>query len=238
MMSGKEKLYFLLNRIYDQRVLTPSGQPILIHPLGDLNGNYPDLELLMLLKKLQDDLKVLKVTRTPLSEEEKGYYPRYEDDYFGLELLPAFDEYLTQIQNEPEYQNYSSRRPTSSKPTVTQPTPTDTTLDIIYEVTYTKAREVLINDFFQLAKPNFDNENDLVFQFLYDNPNKKWTLKELQEKVGNITKSLHKIVENLGFVGDFKKAFFDVSETAICFKNPITKAELEKLGIKQIRLPR
>ncbi len=51
-MIGKEKIYFLLNKIDDQRILTPSGQPVLIHPFGDLKGHYPDVELLMLLKKL------------------------------------------------------------------------------------------------------------------------------------------------------------------------------------------
>lgn len=237
MLTGKDKLYLLLTRIEDKRVITASGQPILIHPMGDLNGEYPNIELMLLFKKLQDDEKVLRVTRTPLSEEEKGYNPRYEDDYYGLELLPAWGDYFLKIQQEPEYQKFPP-----SRTSVEQPEPEKqnsiTESDVVYKITYTKAREVLINDLFQLAKPNFDNENDLVFQFLYGNPNKKWTLKEIQEKVGNITKTLHKIVENLGFVGDFKKVFFDVSETAICFKNPITKSELEKLGIRQIRLPR
>ena len=97
MMTGKEKLYFLLNRIDDKRVLTPIGQAILIHPMGDLSGNYADVELMMLFKKLQDDEKVLKVTRVP--EAKDGWSLRnYEDDYYGLELLPVFDEYFTKIQ--------------------------------------------------------------------------------------------------------------------------------------------
>lgn len=236
-MSGKEKLYFLLNRIDDQRVLTPSGQPILIHPIGDLRGYYPDLELLMLLKKLQDDLKVLKVTRTPLSDEERGYDSRYEDYYFGLELLPTFDEYFTQIQNEPEYQNYSSRKPASTKPPETQPTPSNSTTDIVYEITYTPSREILLNKTYQLAKPNFNTENDLVFTFLYKNPHKTYTRVQLEEQIKTkLTKDFHKIVENLGFKGDLRRMFFSVSETSITFKNPITQEDLEALGIQKIKI--
>ncbi len=237
-MSGKEKLYFLLNRIDDQRVLTPSGQPILIHPMGELAGNYPDLELLMLFKKLQDDEKVLKVTRTPLSEEEKGYNPRYEDDYFGLELLPAFDEYFAKIQNEPEYQEFTDKKPASrpQEPT-TKVNRTKAELDVICWVTFTQTREILLNNVFLIGKPDFDSENEVVFGYLYNNPNKTITLDELKKELKrDITKTLHKIVENLGFRGDIKNLFFSISKNSIKFKKQITQKDLEELGLKRIRL--
>lgn len=110
MLSGKQKLYFLLNRIDEKRAITPAGQPILIHPMGELVGHYPDLELLMLFKKLQDDEKVLRVTKTPPQGDER-WNPSYDDDYYGLELQPAFDEYFLKIQNEPEYQDFSGKKP-------------------------------------------------------------------------------------------------------------------------------
>jgi hypothetical protein len=34
-MTGKEKLYFLLDAIEDARPLAPSGQPVLIHSAGE-----------------------------------------------------------------------------------------------------------------------------------------------------------------------------------------------------------
>ncbi len=35
-MTGRKKLYFLLNRIDDARELAPSGQPLKIHATHDL----------------------------------------------------------------------------------------------------------------------------------------------------------------------------------------------------------
>jgi hypothetical protein len=110
-MTGKEKLYFLLNRINDKRVLTASGQPVLIHPQGDLRGHYPRVELLLLLKKLQDDEKVIKVVRFPVPKEERYIY-QYEDDYYGIEVLPTFDKYFQKVQQEPEYQEFTGKKPT------------------------------------------------------------------------------------------------------------------------------
>jgi len=43
MMSGKEKIYFLLNRIDDARAITPKGEPVKIHATHDLNNNYRGL---------------------------------------------------------------------------------------------------------------------------------------------------------------------------------------------------
>lgn len=111
--------------------------------------------------------------------------------------------------------------------------------ELTYEISFTKSREILLNKTFRLAKPDFDSENEIVFGFLYEHPNKKYTKEEIELEVKRkITKSIHKIVENLGFRGDLKKVFIDATKTAICFRNPITKADLEKLGVTQIRLPR
>src|SRR3989344_1704251 len=117
MMSGKEKLYFLLNRIDDARIITPSGQPILIHPTGNLSNNYTVVELSQLFTKLEKDEKVLKV----LKEAASGYmvlnldpYRDFEDGCYHLEILPNFDDYLLKIQQEPEYQEFTGKNPASS----------------------------------------------------------------------------------------------------------------------------
>src|SRR3989344_1026257 len=114
MMSGKEKLYFLLNRIDDARIITPSGQPILIHPTGNLSNNYTVVELSQLFTKLEKDEKVLKV----LKEAVSGYmvlnldpYRDFEDGCYHLEILPNFDDYLLKIQQESEYQEFTGKKP-------------------------------------------------------------------------------------------------------------------------------
>ncbi len=245
MMTGKEKVYFLLSRIEDKIVLTPKGQPILIHPANDLNNNYSIVELSQLFAKLEKDEQILKV----LKESARGLsasldpYVDFEDGCYHLEVLPRFDEYFAKIQLEPEYQEFSGKRPANqSKPTPSDEPKQDKqpkadVTNVVYEITYTGSREILLNKIFQIAKPDFDSENDLVFDFLYKHPNKKYTLKEIEEGIGNkLGKTLHKIVENLGFKGDLRKIFIDVSGTSICFKNPITKDDLEKIGITRIKL--
>src|SRR3989344_5836334 len=298
MMSGKEKIYFLLNRIEDKRVLTPAGQPILIHPANDLNNNYSIVELSQLFAKLEKDEQILKV----LKESARGLsasldpYADFEDGCYHLEILPRFDEYFAKIRLEPEYQEFTGKKPpvkqtqpnasrieslyekiaevdeqirirrdalakaqssindnpfyseatrtghlakleqqaqmdignfikqkeayltelnlrktdTQTPKQQEQPSKTEnkSTTERVYEITYTGSREILLNKIFQIAKPDFDRENDLVFDFLYKHPNKKYTLKEIEEGIGNkLGKTLHKIVENLGFKGDLRKIF-------------------------------
>jgi len=41
-MTGKEKLYFLLDIIGDIRAIAPTGKPLIIDPMNDLNDNIRD----------------------------------------------------------------------------------------------------------------------------------------------------------------------------------------------------
>ena len=117
--------------------------------------------------------------------------------------------------------------------------PRDQRAGVVYEVKYTQAREILINEFL-LANLDFNSENDNVFDYLYKNPNKIVGVAELEKRLGgtSLKKSLHKIVENLGFVREIKRAFFDISKHSIRFRNPLTSKELEELGIPRLRFPR
>ena len=83
MMTGKKKVYFLLNRIEDKIVLTPKGQPILIHPANDLNNNYSIVELSQLFAKLEKDEQILKVLKESARGLSASLDP-YEDFEDGL----------------------------------------------------------------------------------------------------------------------------------------------------------
>lgn len=111
--------------------------------------------------------------------------------------------------------------------------------EIAYKITFTSKREIVLNDNFLLSKLDFDSENEVVFGVLYANPNKKHTVEQLEKATGRkLTKTLHKIVENLGFTGDLKTLFIDTSKNSIRFRNPITTNELNELGITHIKFPR
>ncbi|KKP92825.1 MAG: hypothetical protein UR98_C0017G0017 [Parcubacteria group bacterium GW2011_GWA1_36_12] len=240
-MTGKEKLYFLLNKIEDTRVITPSGQPVLIHPYKDLVSKYSDVELIQIFTKLENDEKVLKVLKTPAARPNSSFFDPYtdpEDEYFYLDILPAFDDYFAKVQQEPEYQEFSGRKPPQTPPDVQgEMSIPETSQEVIYEVKYsTKTREILINNFL-LSRPNSFSENDEVFEYLYNNPNKEISVEEIETSLRKeLTKKFDKTLENLGFVGKLRTVFFKVSKDKIIFINPATKKDLEELDIKFLKL--
>lgn len=104
---------------------------------------------------------------------------------------------------------------------------------IIYEVQYNDIdREIKVNGEF-ITHLQLNKENDLVFDYLFNHPNKKITKGEIEDAVKiKLTKSLNDIVKNLKFYGMGRTIFFpSLTKTTIEFRNPITLHELKKRGI-------
>ncbi len=350
MMIGKEKIYFLLDAIDDARAITPSDQPLVIDPTNDLNRRYRDIELAQLFTKLEKDERVLKVLKAPSRTKEIDIienldpYDHADDGCWHIELLPAFDNYFLKIQQEPEYQEFTGKKPPFQKKTklsrkalekiwgilqeiedkrgirsagedipVQQvhlskvkndreaKAASDERLNILkklenedkaiidirwpkgfhqfgylkigdryfealnyykeeykkaandyqqsqeqekadinsiaYEVKYSdKVREILINNFL-LAKPDFNSENDNVFSYLYRNANRAVKIEELEQHIGGkLKKTIHNILRDLGFTGNFTKTFFSASKNGVIFRNPITYQDLKELGINRLKI--
>lgn len=350
MINGKDELYFLLNRIDDIKARTVSGRPLIIDPTNDLNQNYRDIELKQWFTKLEVDEKVLKILKAPSRTKEIDIvedldpYEHADDGCWHIELLPAFNKYFLAIQEEPEYQEFTGKKPpvraklrlsrkslekiwtvlqeiedkrgiTSVQDEISIPQVhfnkahnereaiaySDERLNIlkkleneekaikevrwpndfhqyvflkitdkypevfsyyekeykniakdyqknqedkkvnedaiVYEVKYSeKNREILINGFL-LAKPDFNRENEIVFTFVYKHANERLTKRKIEiDNDIRLLKELPKIVENLGFTGDLKKVFFDVSSEGILFRNPITRKDLDELKIIVLKL--
>lgn len=84
-------------------------------------------------------------------------------------------------------------------------------------------RRILLNGDILMAKPDFNSENEIVFKYLYEHPNTVISKDKIESDIKvPISKTFHKIVENLGFTGGFKQLFFDISAESIRFKNPVT----------------
>lgn len=108
--------------------------------------------------------------------------------------------------------------------------------DPMYEVRYSeKNREITINNFL-LKKPDFDSENERFFTYVYANANKRIDTKELNASGVVLKKTLHKVIENLGFTAQLKGVFFDVSKDSVRFKNPVSKSDLNDKGVKYLDL--
>lgn len=116
-MTGKEKLYFLLDAIDDAKTIAPNSQPLIVDPANDLNRRIRDIELKQLFTKLQDDEKVLSVIQAPSSIlsvaiiEDLDPYDHVDDGCWHVKLLPKFDSYYLKIQYEVEYQEFTGKKP-------------------------------------------------------------------------------------------------------------------------------
>ena len=83
-----------------------------------------------------------------------------------------------------------------------------------------------------IASPNLNSTNDNAFQILFSNPGRTFSLAELRNEARDPTiADLHKMVENLRFRGDLKRAFFRVSKGAVRFERTATLGRLATLGI-------
>lgn len=118
----------------------------------------------------------------------------------------------------------------------TPPRSTDTDEEIqsevIFELSYSIDNKILLNKEVLISKPQFGNENDIVFRHLIEHPNQSFTRQQINEATGRkIGKDFHKIVENLKFKGELRRLFFNVSENSILLRNPINKKTIADLKI-------
>jgi hypothetical protein len=100
-LNGKEKIWFLINRLIGGHEITPKGRPIGLHLADDLATNYSPQDLIDLLKKLEDD-KVAKLVGLPTDQN----YHKYQ-----VELLPDFDSYVIGLTRDPGYLEWSGKKP-------------------------------------------------------------------------------------------------------------------------------
>lgn len=340
MLHGKEKIWFLVNRLIDERDITPAGQLIGLHPTNDLNNLYLPQDFINLLDKLEKEENAAKFISLPTDQT----YLKYQ-----VKLLPSFDKYVAKLEEDPGYLEWSGKKskpknyfdperrvdfskskeenedkyisvgqieelmklPKDERAKIEKNSLTQKHLDdmdsfqknlkdvteamkprfeammksiklpdlshlaqphmveaiipppnyqaqsvgllkqlverqkeedasskdeAVLTVTYTNSRQVVLNGVFQLSKPTLNGVNDLVFSHLYENPGKSFSKQQLETVIGQkISKTLHKIVENLGFKSDLARAFFSVSKNDISFRNPITRDELNDMGLGNIK---
>ncbi len=180
------------------------------------------IEMRNILARLQMN-KCIKVTAWPYNTKviNSGVDPYNDKDkskrHYRITLLKGFDDYRQQQVDI----NKKSRN------------------QVCLWISYSnKTREVLLNDIIILSKPNFNSTNDLVFKYLFNNPNITITRNKLEQNAtkGNITKRLYEIIKDLGFKKELAKIFFSVSKNEIIFRNPITKQDLVDLENPKFRI--
>lgn len=79
----------------------------------------------------------------------------------------------------------------------------------------------------KIASPHLGSQTDQVFKILHANPGQLFSGSELRQTTGlSALKSLHKIPENLNFMGNLKRVFFEVSKHKIRFQREVTLGQL------------
>lgn len=231
--KATEKMWNLLQEIEEKRNITSEKDEISIRQvhLSRVNNDREALEAaderLNMLRMLENDKNAIKNVRWPHDHNQFVYF-KIADNYF--DVLDEYEETYRQLAEN--YETKKQKRVADNE--VTHQTGSNS---IVYEIKYTKSREIILNNNFQLAKPTFNSENDLVFNFLISHPNVIYSRKQIQEEIKqDINKEFHKIVENLGFKNDLKRVFFSISKNSIEFRNPVTKEDLKSLGLERIRI--
>lgn len=206
-----KKLILILNKLEAERQ-SGNGKELCLKYKKSSWGNITESELRSFLKVLQQGGAIELDCWIEDTMED------LHDDYLvTLVFTESFESYCQNIKGKYEEAIIKSKD------------------NLAYYVRYEpKEYKIFINDFF-LKKLDFNSENELVFNFLFENPNKIFTKKEIEETLKEpLKKELNSIVQNLNFTGDLRKAFFNVSSKGIKFINPVYKSDLEKIGIKYL----
>lgn len=107
-LHGKEKIWFLVNRLLDEREVTKAGQPIALHPMNDLNGHYQKMDFVQLTEKLEKEHKAIKLLNQVPTDQTYNKYL--------IELLPDFDNYVAELRKDPKYLDWIGEKPENTPP--------------------------------------------------------------------------------------------------------------------------
>lgn len=204
----------------------------------------PNNELYSIVHKFADDHEAIKIIRDADYKLAMAVAKAYPLD-FDIQVLPKFEEFYVELYEEArkEKDRMDESRIKKAPEVKKLQDETEANKDALLKksgcwISYSEnSREIILNDFFLISKPDFNSENEQVFYYLYRNPNRTIEKSEIEENFKanqTLTKDFHKIVENLKFKKDLRKAFFDISQDSIKFFNPVSKERLQELGIKNI----
>jgi hypothetical protein len=205
-----------LQRILEQLA---EGEKFISHKFSGLPQN-----LFSPIKPTDPRLITIKTARF----KAKLHFLDRSHDYYKSQQLKQ-DLAFIQRMGEPK-PKLAETPPARPKP---NPTPNAPPLQINYS---SITGEVLLNKLFLLSKPKVGSEQQQLFDYLYKHPNTTHTATALKAAGLKFSGEPSHFVRDMGFVGDLAKVFFSTSNQGYMFRNPITAATLQELGIKHIRL--
>ncbi len=231
--NSKQIVADVVDIILSEAQIRPLSDQIPLYFTDERISYLDPYQIYNILTKLKQDEGIIKTIICPptfdiVTEEP---IPTVDDEpqiynVFYIEIYPNFEYWA---------ENYLSKI-YSMKGDLSEDKEVDNKIGEL-KIIFNEKREILLNDLFLLAKPNFGSENELFFSYIYKNANIILSREKIEQGISlSLTKKFHKIIENLGFNPDLKKCFFEVGKGTILFRNPVNKEQLQKLGIEHIRI--
>jgi len=106
-LHGKEKIYFFINRLIDEREVTEDGKPIGLHPANDLNNHYAPMDFVQMVEKIEKQHNAARLIAMPTDQTYNKYL---------VELLPDFDNYVAELRRDPKYLDWIGEKPDNTPP--------------------------------------------------------------------------------------------------------------------------
>lgn len=108
---------------------------------------------------------------------------------------------------------------------------------VVFRINGHEGRVILMDEFAERSverhRPNFYSQTDLMYNFIFKNPNRIITLDEVCKGIDRRHLSLNftKLLGGLKFNGKLRRLFFRASQAHMIFYNPITVGRMQALGI-------
>jgi len=230
MLCYEEKLLKILQAIDEAEKCTAKKQPIHLHPNHQLLSDITYLDIEGILEKLAIDEKIISLHSSPSFPPSRSLEPNNRKFCFVLTKKRRFNLFKNVVLQSPASKinlTHAKNNPDLYNP--------EQKLWLDYN---SESGILTLNGYFQIAKTNYNSENDIVCSYLINNPNKHITIKEIEKRATfePLKKRPHEIVRDLGFKGELSKAFFKLSKDGFYLRNPVGKDELENLGINLIKI--
>lgn len=106
-LHGKEKIWFLINRLLEEREVTEDGKPIGLQLANDLNNHYSPMDFVQMVEKIEKEHKAARLIAMPTDQTYNKYL---------IEILPDFDDYVLELRKDPKYLDWIGEKPETDKP--------------------------------------------------------------------------------------------------------------------------
>ncbi len=108
---------------------------------------------------------------------------------------------------------------------------------VVFRINGHEGRVILMDEFAERSverhRPNFYSQTDLMFSYIFRNPNRVITLDELRTNIDrrHLSLTFTSVVGGLKFTGKLRRLFFRASKSHLIFYNPSTVGRMQALGI-------